>query len=73
MFPGPGWRLARMELEITLARMLFLYDIKLAPNSPCCAKQKPTSESCDFKMKAWIVSAVEGPWVQFRARDRGAV
>jgi hypothetical protein len=72
MFTGPGWRLARMELEITLARMLFLYDIKLAPNSPCCAKT-PAGESCDFKMKAWIVSAVEGPFVQFRPRNMGAV
>jgi hypothetical protein len=72
MRSGPGWRLARMELEITLARTLFPYDVKLAPDSPCCAKT-PAGESCDFKMKAWIVSAVEGPFVQFKPRIVGAV
>lgn len=56
-----------MELEITLARILFLYDIKLAPESPCCAKTPP-GESCQFKMKSWMVATVDGPVVQFRPR-----
>jgi len=60
-----------MELEITLARTLFLYDIKLAAGSPCCM-ETPASESCDFKMKAWMVSAVEGPFVQFKPRNSEA-
>jgi hypothetical protein len=64
--------LTPIRLEITLARILFPYDVKLTPDSPCCAKT-PAGESCGFKMKAWIVSAVEGPFVQFKPRSVGAV
>ncbi|KAM0720747.1 hypothetical protein Q7P37_004884 [Cladosporium fusiforme] len=63
-----GWRLARMELEITLARILFLYDIKLAPESPCCAN-KGAGESCEVKMKSWMVATVDGPLMQFKPRE----
>jgi hypothetical protein len=57
-----------MELEISLARILYTYDIKLASEQPCCAGA-PAVEGCEFKMNAWMVSSVEGPYVQFRPRN----
>lgn len=61
-----GWRLAWTELNVTIARTLFRYDIRLAPDSRCCGGKR---EDCDFKLKGWVTSAVEGPWVQLRARS----
>ena len=54
-----------MELNVTLARTLLLYDIQLAPESACCART-PHGGRCEYKMKSWAVMAREGPIVQFR-------
>lgn len=60
-----GWKLGWMELNVTLARTLFLYDLRLAPGAPCCSKT-PVGEECEYSMKAWAIMAREGPVVQFR-------
>ncbi|BCS27712.1 cytochrome P450 [Aspergillus puulaauensis] len=60
-----GWRLGWLELNVMLARTLFLYDLRLAPGAPCCSRRVPGQE-CGYSMKAWSVMAGEGPVVQFR-------
>ncbi|KAJ5202901.1 hypothetical protein N7449_004980 [Penicillium cf. viridicatum] len=60
-----GWRLAWAELNVTIARTLFRYDMRLGPESRCCGGKR---DDCDFRLKGWVTSAVEGPWVQFRPR-----
>ncbi|CAG7957653.1 unnamed protein product [Penicillium olsonii] len=61
-----GWKLAWAELNVTIARTLFRYDMRLAPDARCCAGKRT---DCDFKLKGWVTSAVEGPWVQFKSRS----
>ncbi|PLB46346.1 cytochrome P450 monooxygenase [Aspergillus steynii IBT 23096] len=61
-----GWRLAWIELNVSVARAIFLYDMRLAPEAPCCGGQ---STRCDYGFKGWMTSAVEGPLVQFRPRQ----
>lgn len=61
-----GWKLAWTELNLAVARTLFRYDMRLAPDARCCGGKR---EDCDFRLKGWVTSAVEGPWVQFRARS----
>jgi cytochrome P450 len=61
-----GWKLAWAELNVTIARALFRYDMRLAPEARCCGGKR---DDCDFKLKGWVTSAVEGPWVQFRPRS----
>lgn len=63
-----GWRLAWAELNLTLARAIFRYDMQLAPDARCCGGKR---DDCDFRLKGWATSAVEGPWVQFRPREQG--
>ena len=60
-----GWKLAWTELNVTIARVLFRYDMRLAPDARCCGGKR---NDCDFRLKGWVTSAVEGPWVQFRPR-----
>jgi cytochrome P450 len=60
-----GWKLAWAELNVTIARALFRYDMRLAPDARCCGGKR---NDCDFRLKGWVTSAVEGPWVQFRLR-----
>lgn len=60
-----GWKLAWTELNVTIARALFRYDMRLAPDSRCCGGER---DDCDFRLKGWVTSAVEGPWVQLRPR-----
>ncbi|RMZ17218.1 hypothetical protein D0860_00557, partial [Hortaea werneckii] len=60
-----GWRLAMMELQTSLARLLFTYDLRLPPNAPCC-KNAPRGEQCQLEMKGWMTSHVKGPQVLFK-------
>ncbi|KAH8422253.1 cytochrome P450 [Aspergillus melleus] len=60
-----GWRLAWIELNIAVACAIFLYDMRLAPDAPCCGGNLT---GCDYGFKGWMASAVEGPLVQFRPR-----
>lgn len=58
-----AWRLAWAEMNITIARTLFRYDIRLAPGLSCCGGAR---NDCQYLLKGFITAAVEGPWVQFR-------
>ncbi|KAJ5288821.1 hypothetical protein N7478_001851 [Penicillium angulare] len=60
-----GWKLAWTELNVTIARTLFRYDMRLSEDARCCGRKR---DDCDFRLKGWVTSAVEGPWVQFRPR-----
>ncbi|GAB1737231.1 hypothetical protein NU219Hw_g1162t1 [Hortaea werneckii] len=60
-----GWRLAMMELQVSLARLLFTYDLHLPADAPCCNKT-PRGKRCQLEMKGWMTSHVDGPQVQFR-------
>ncbi|KAE8316165.1 cytochrome P450 [Aspergillus transmontanensis] len=65
--------LAWAELTLTLARVLFSYDIRLPPDhceiEPDCCSSVPRDQSPEYKLRAWIVSAREGPSLQFRPRN----
>lgn len=61
-----GMKLAWAEMSITLARLLFTYDVRLAPCTPCC---KPEGPRCEYTMKAFATGFVQGPILQFRARN----
>ncbi|CAI7662010.1 unnamed protein product [Penicillium glandicola] len=63
-----GWKLAWTELNVAIARTLFRYEMRLAPDARCCGGKR---DDCDFRLKGWVTSAVEGPWLQFRPRIRG--
>lgn len=67
-----GWRLGWLELNVTLARTLFLYDLRLVPGAACCSRQT-LGEDCEYSTKAWSVMAGEGPVVQFRRAGPGSV
>ncbi|CAG7989284.1 unnamed protein product [Penicillium salamii] len=58
-----AWKLAWVELNVTLARALFRYDMRLAPESTCCGG---TRNDCQHPFKGFVTAAVEGPWMQFR-------
>ncbi|KAJ5420580.1 hypothetical protein N7465_003099 [Penicillium sp. CMV-2018d] len=58
-----GWKLAWTELNVSIARTLFRYDMRLAPEAICCHGKR---DDCEYQFKGWMTSAVEGPWVQFR-------
>ena len=60
-----GWRLVWIELNIALARAIFIYDMRLAPDAPCCGGKLA---GCDYGFMGWMTSAVEGSLVQFRPR-----
>jgi cytochrome P450 len=69
-----GKNLAIMELCITIARTLFLYDIRLDAShthgiSPGCSRVKGTSEAYEYRLKGWVTSGTNGPLVQFRPRE----
>ncbi|KAE8357189.1 cytochrome P450 [Aspergillus caelatus] len=65
--------LAWAELTLTLARVLFSYDIRLPPDhcevEPDCCSSVPRDQSPEYKLRTWIVSAREGPSLQFRPRS----
>ncbi|KAJ6021301.1 cytochrome P450 monooxygenase [Penicillium herquei] len=58
-----AWRLAWTEMNVTLARTFFRYDMRLAPEVSCCGG---TRKDCDYPLKGYITASVDGPWLQFR-------
>ena len=58
-----GWRLAWVELNVTVARALYRYDMRLSPEAPCCGGQR---KDCEYAFKGFMTSSVEGPLLQFR-------
>lgn len=58
-----AWRLAWVELNVTIARIFFRYDMRLAPGTSCCGGART---DCECPLKGFITAAVEGPCVQFR-------
>ncbi|EME86913.1 uncharacterized protein MYCFIDRAFT_151905 [Pseudocercospora fijiensis CIRAD86] len=68
-----GKGMAYHELTLTLARMLFLYDMRLAPGSNL-GEGRPDLEhgrrrASEFQLKDTFTSMKSGPMVQFRARQ----
>lgn len=62
-----GWRLACAQLKIALARTLYDYDMRLAPDAPCC-KSVPEERCTERSFGAYIGLSVSGPLAQFRRR-----
>ncbi|KAE8414266.1 cytochrome P450 [Aspergillus pseudocaelatus] len=65
--------LAWAELPLTIARVLFLYEIRLPPNhcqdDPGCCSSVPMDQSPQVKLRALVGAAREGPSLQFHARN----
>lgn len=64
--------MAYHELTLTLARMLYLYDMRLAPGSSL-GQGRPNLEygrqrTSEFQLKDSFTSMKRGPLVQFRSR-----
>ncbi|RMY01077.1 hypothetical protein D0868_08676 [Hortaea werneckii] len=69
MTEGEELKRARQAYQpVSLARLLFTYDLRLPPNASCCNKA-PRGERCQLEMKGWMTSHVGGPQVQFRRRS----
>jgi cytochrome P450 len=65
--------LAWMELSITVARTLYLYDMKLDTShshgiSDGCIRGSGGPETFEYRLKGWMTSGREGPLVQFKPR-----
>lgn len=66
---------AELELLTVFARALWTYDVRMAPDAPCCAKRSPEGKTCEPCIATYIVAMMPegGPMAQFRRRDDLAV
>lgn len=63
-----GRRLAWMDISVTFARSVFQYDMRMAPEAPCCAVTT-TGKTCGFPFKSYTAAVpLQGVIVQFRKR-----
>lgn len=64
-----GKRLAYVVVGLAVARLVWRFDMRLAPDAPCCGG-KPAEKKCtDRTYKSWIGLGVDGPVVQFMPRS----
>lgn len=67
-----GKGLAYVELTVTIARVLFLYDLRLAPGTSLGAGSKDLeagrTRATEYQIKDVFASKKDGPMLQFRAR-----
>jgi cytochrome P450 len=62
-----GSKLAWMELAVTVAKTLFVYDMRLTDDCPC-QRSFVQGQKCDFRLKSFATAFVDGPVVQVRRR-----
>lgn len=65
-------KLAWMELTMTVARTLYLYDVKLDPKhihgiSDGCVECREKPGTFEYRLKGWMTSGREGPLVHFKS------
>ncbi len=68
-----GKNLAYMELLLTVARVVWLFDIRLLTaghtgGGDPGSKEKGRQRLHEFQTQDWLVSSKSGPWVQFKRR-----
>jgi cytochrome P450 len=65
-----GQAVADMQLRVVFARALWTYDMRMAPDAPCCTKT-PMGQACDPEMVSYVASTLPegGPMAQFKKRD----
>jgi cytochrome P450 len=68
-----GWKLAWVELNVVLARTLFLYDMRLVPGELVPGAHRctdtPGDKACDYLINAWAISSGKGGAIaQFERR-----
>ncbi|OGM43368.1 hypothetical protein ABOM_008724 [Aspergillus bombycis] len=64
-----GRRLAWMDINVGLARIIFLYDMRLAPRAPCCAANT-TGKRCEYHFKGYSTATPsQGTIAQFKRRE----
>lgn len=65
--------MAYMELRTTLARTLFLYDMRLAPGTTLGEGgpdlERGRQRAGEYQLKDTFTSMRDGPMVEFRLRD----
>ncbi|PYI03026.1 cytochrome P450 [Aspergillus sclerotiicarbonarius CBS 121057] len=61
-----GRNVAMLELEVSLARVLWLYDLRLAPGT----ERLGVSREGEYKIKDNFIVGKEGPVLQFRMRQK---
>jgi hypothetical protein len=62
-----GSKLAWMELAVTVAKTLFVYNLRLTEDCPC-RRSFVQGQKCDFRLKSFATAFVNGPVVQVRRR-----
>jgi cytochrome P450 len=67
-----GSKLAWMELAVTVAKTLFVYDMRLTDDCPC-QREDLGGRACEFPLKSYATAFVDGPVVQVRRRKLEAV
>ncbi|KAJ5246983.1 benzoate 4-monooxygenase cytochrome P450 [Penicillium chermesinum] len=60
-----GRNVAMMELELSIARMLWLYDLRVAPGT----EKLGVGKGGEYKMKDNFIVGKEGPMVELRQRE----
>ena len=64
-----GSKLAWMELAVTVAKTLFVYDMRLTEDCPC-QREDWEGRTCEFPLKSYATAFVDGPVVQVRRRSK---
>jgi cytochrome P450 len=65
-----GQAVADMQLRTVFARALWTYDMRMAPDAPCCANTA-VGRPCDPHMGSFVAATLPegGPLAQFKKRD----
>jgi cytochrome P450 len=63
-----GSKLAWMELAVTVAKTLFVYDMRLADGCLCQSSAPEEGRACEFRLTGYVTGFVDGPVVQVRRR-----
>ena len=64
-----GSKLAWMGLAVTVAKTLFVYDMRLTEDCPC-QRDDLGERTCEFPLKSYATAFVDGPVVQVRRRSK---
>lgn len=63
-----GKTMAYMEISITIARLLFLYDIRIPSSETPITSPKKSEDAMEYKLWDYFISDRQGPTLEFKKR-----
>lgn len=66
-----GAKLAWVEVTVAVAKVLWVYEMRLAPGAGCCLSKKSGDMGCEFRLQTFATSVANGPMAQVRKRSCG--